>query len=719
MHQAFDSRRRDVLKAGAAAGAGLTLAFWLPGFTRFAEAMSVDAPAAAGTFRPNAFLRIAPDGSVTVLVGKSEMGQGVLTALPQIVAEELDADWSRVRYRQAPTHPDYARPGINIMLTGGSTSVRTSWEALRRAGATARAMLVAAAAQTWRADAARLRTEAGRVIHPDGRKLAYGELAERAATLPVPAPVKLKDPAQFRLVGRSVARLDTRAKVDGSAQFGLDVQLPGMLTAVLERPPVFGASVAGFDAEQAKAVPGVKHVVPISSGVAVVADGFWAAEQGRRALAIDWTPGVVAGLSTETLWREFARAIGKPAIPARQEGSVSAVQPAKTVRAAYAAPYLAHACMEPMNCTAWVKVDEAEIWAGTQSQTIGQRNVAQLTGLPPEKVKLHTTLLGGGFGRRSAQDFIVAAAEISKAVGAPVKLVYTREDDMRSGYFRPASYTVLEGGLDAAGKPVMLKGTVAVPSLAEFTGFRRLMNEQGVDRVAVEGLADLPYAIPYLRIDWVKHDPGVPIWFWRSVGASHNTFVSESFIDELAHAAGQDPLAFRLALLGRHPRHIGVLKLAAEKAGWGRPLPAGWGRGIAVTECFGGRTAQVAEVSVRDGAPRVERIVAAVDAGTVVNPEIVRAQTESSVAYGLSATLYGEITFKDGRVEQTNFHDYRVLTIAEMPKVEVHLVPSTAPPGGVGEPGLPPVAPAVANAFFAASGKRIRRLPFAAGLKEA
>jgi isoquinoline 1-oxidoreductase subunit beta len=702
-------KRRDFLKVSAATGGGMLLSLALPAISGVARALAAG-PQGAASFAPNAFIRIGADDTVTVIVGKSEMGQGVLTSLPMIVAEELEADWSKVRFQQAPVDPAYNRPGSNAMVTGGSTSVRTSWEQLRKAGATAREMLLAAAAETWKVDKASCRAENGVVIHTSGKRLSYGRLADTAARMPVPREPRLKDPKDFKLIGKPLKRLDSPGKVNGTAQYGMDVKLPGLLTALVARSPVVGGKVASFDAEKARAVPGVKRVVQIADGVAVVADGFWAASRGRDALLIKWDEGPLAGLSTEAIRKAFADAAQHEGVVARRVGDPGSVKAAKTVEAVYELPYLAHACMEPMNCTAWVKPDGVELWTGTQSQTFARDLAAKIAGVKPEQVQVHTMMLGGGFGRRSAQDFVAEAVQISKAVKAPVKLVFTREDDTRGHYYRPATYTRLSGGLDPSGHPLFLKARLVAPSLAAFTGFTRLV-EDGVDRGAVEGLRNWPYAVPHLHIDWVKNDPGVPIWFWRSVGASHNTFVTESFIDELAHAAGKDPFEFRHALLEQHPRHRAVLELAAERAGWGKPLPKGRARGIAVVEAFGSWTAQVAEVSLAQSKVRVHRVVCAADCGTVVNPDTVKAQMQSAIVFGLSAALYEAITFKDGRVEQGNFGDYPVLRMNEMPEIEVVLAESKEPPGGVGEPGTPPIAPAVCNAVFALTGKRIRSLP--------
>jgi isoquinoline 1-oxidoreductase beta subunit len=708
------SRRRFVLGTGA----GLALGFVLPG-----AVVASTAPAAA-SFTPNAWLRIAADGTVTVVCGSAEMGQGVHTAIPMMVAEELDADWKTVRVEQAPVDQAYANPAFGMQATGGSTTVRGHWKVVREAGAAARSMLVAAAAQQWKVEPGQCRTAEGQVIHPDGsQRLGYGALAEAAGKLAPPKAVTLKDPKDFRIMGQPLKRLDTAAKVDGSAKYGIDAQVPGMLVAVMARAPQPGAKAVRVDDTQAKAVKGVKSVITLPSGVAVLATGYWAAKKGRDALVVEWDLGDKRGLSSEgvrTLLTEGANAAdGAVALSAGQadEGLAAA---ARRVAATYEAPYLAHACMEPLNCTAWVRGDEVEIWAGTQSQGPAQGILSQVASVQPAKVKIHTMMLGGGFGRRFAPDFVIDATLLSKISGAPVKLIYTREDDMAAGFYRPASVVRFEGGLDAGGTLVALKGGVGSPSIMAGSGFMQIP-PSGVDSFAMEGLNDHPYDIPNQRLSYGRREPGPQVWFWRSVGHSQNTFFIESFIDELAAEAKQDPFEFRRALLGKQPRYKGVLEAAAQRAGWGSPLPAGVHRGIAVGQSFGSYVAEVAEVSVADdGTPRVHRVVAAVDCGQIVNPEIIRRQIEGSIVYGLTAALYGKITFKDGRVEQGNFHDYPMLRMNEMPQVEVHILPSTEGPGGIGEPGTPPIAPAVANAIFAATGKRLRALPFdAAQLKRA
>ena len=702
----MNASRREFLKTSAIAGGGLIVGFTLPGAARLAQAAGKEA-------QINAYLRIAPNNAITVVCGLSEMGQGVHTAIPMLVAEELDADWSRVRVEQAGVDKAFANPIFGMQATGGSTSVRGHWEPMRKAGATARAMLIAAAAETWKADAADCRTENGTVVHKSGKKLSYGQLAEKAAKLTPPKDVKLKDPTQFNLLGKSgTKRLDTVAKSTGKAMFGLDVYRPGMLTAVIAYPPVPGGKAASVNDAKAKAVPGVRQVVQIPSGVAVLADGYWAAKLGRDALEIQWDHAANALLSSDGISKMLSAGAAAGGAVGRNEGDAKAATPAKKIEAEYEAPYLSHSCMEPLNCTAWVRKDRVEIWAGTQSQGPAQGILAQVAGVAPGKVKVNTMYLGGGFGRRFAPDPVIGATVLSKISGKPVKLVYSREDDTRGYFYRPASVTRMTGGVDADGRATLFTASVASPSIMEGSHFMKLPPD-GVDEFGVEGIRDCPYDIPNLRVEYSRQEPGgLQVWFWRSVGHSQNSFFLESFIDELAHAAGKDPYEFRRSLLGKQPRCRGALELAAEKAGWGKPLPAGVHRGIAVVFSFGSWCAQVAEVSVgADGTPKVHRVVAAVDCGMTVNPDIVRRQIESAVVYGLTAALYGKITFKDGRVEQSNFHDYRMLRMSEMPKVEVHIVPSKEAPGGIGEPGTPPIAPAVANAIFAATGKRIRKLP--------
>ena len=711
MEKQVDENRRTFLAVSAAAGGGLLMGLYLPGLSRIAEAATE-----TKTFAPNAFIRIGTDDVVTVMVNKSEMGQGVYTSLPMLIAEELEANWRKVRVEAAPVDPAYNHAAWGIQATGGSTSVATEWERLRKAGATARMMLIAAAAAHWKVDPNSCRAENGHVIHsPTNRHLPFGALAAAAAMLIPPSEVPLKDPRNFKLLGRPTRRLDSADKVTGKALFGLDVRLPGMLTAVIARAPVFGGKIVSVKEERAKGISGVKAVVQVPSGVAVVANGFWPAKQGRDALEIQWEDGSAAKLSTSGLREHYAQLAKTAGSVAKKEGDpAKALERAATrIDAEYAVPYLAHAPMEPLNCVIDFKPDRCEIWTGTQFQTADRAAAAAVLGLKPEQIKLHTMLLGGGFGRRANKDsdFVVEAAHVAKAMRVPVKVVWTREDDIRGGYYRPMWYDRIAAGLDEKGWPIAWRHTIVGQSIVTGSPFENAMVKDGVDVSSVEGAADLPYAIPNLHVDLHSPKSDVPVLWWRSVGHSHTAFVVESFMDELANAAGKDPFEFRRALLGEHLRHRAVLELATEKGNWGRPLPAGLGRGLAVHKSFGSFVAQVAEVSVVGGRVKVDRVVCAVDCGMTVNPDTIRAQMESGIVFGLTAALYGEITLKEGRVQQSNFHDYPLLRINEMPKVEVYIVPSTQPPSGVGEPGVPPIAPAVCNALFAATGKRIRSLP--------
>lgn len=702
----LELNRREFLELTGAAGAGLVIAFSLPGCGR------ERGPAAAPT-PLNAWLRIGDDESILIVVDRSEMGQGVTTSLPMLLADELEADWSKVRIEFAPAAQEYINPLFGMQGTGGSTSVRAAWMPLRKAGAQAREMLISAAAQQWQVDRSECRAEQGAVVHtPSRRRVTYGQLVPVAATLPVPEDPPLKDPKDWKIIGTRVPRLDTPAKVDGSAEFGIDVKVPGLLVAVVARCPVFGGKVKSFDATKAQAVPGVRQVVQISTGVAVVAEGYWPALKGREALEIEWDEGPNARVSSQSIAQLFAQRSTRPGAVARREGSADAAlaTAATQLDAVYEAPFLAHACMEPMNCTAHVRADGVDIWTPTQFQTGAQQMGAQIGGVTPDKVNVHTTYLGGGFGRRFELDFIQEALETSKTVNAPVKVIWSREDDVQHEYYRPASYHRLRAGLGSNGRPVAWSHRIVAPSIMARVFPNTVRN--GLDQETVEGAVGLPYAIPNVHVDYVLTDTGIPVGFWRSVNNSFNAFVVECFIDELAHAAKQDPYEYRRTLLANAPRHLAALELAASKAGWGSALPAGVSRGIAVHKSFESFVAQVAEVSVsQDGTVRVHRVVCAVDCGPVVNPSIVEAQMESGIVYGLTAALYGEITIDRGRVVQSNFHDYPMLQLAQMPKVEVYIVPSTDAQGGAGEPGTPPIAPAVCNAIFAATGKRVRKLP--------
>ena len=693
--------RRNFIKAGTLAGTGLVISFYLPSSSE----LNTSGNAADAAFAPNAYLQIEPSGRITVWVSKSEMGQGVQTSLPMLVAEELEADWSTIHIKQADANPKYGDQG-----TGGSTSVRTMWTPLRKAGATARTMLIAAAAQTWGVDKLTCKAEKGAVIHgPSGRKLGYGALAEKASKLPVPTTVSLKDPKDFRIIGKKMPRLDTGDKVDGKAVFGLDVRVPGMLYATLVRCPVFGGKAVSFDASKAKAIQGVRDVVQVRDGIAVVAENTWLALEGRRALEIKWDEGPNKELNSLSISRMFADQSSQPGLVAHKVGdAATALKSAPNIlESLYEFPYLAHATMEPMNCTADVRADRCEIWAPTQFPSWGQEMIAGIAGLKPEKVTVHVTLLGGGFGRRANPDFMAQAAEISKAVGAPVMLVWTREDDMQHDFYRPASSQLLRAGIDNKGIPLAWHHHILGPSIDA------QMNPsfKGLDKGAVDVAASLPYSIPNIHVDFLNVNIPVPVGWWRSVWASQHAYANECFLDEIALASRSDPYEFRMKLLANEPRYKGVLKLAADKAGWGKKLPEERGMGIAVAKSFGTYVAQVAEVSVERKKVRVHRVVCAVDCGRCVNPDTIEAQMQGAIVMGLAAALKGEITIDRGRVMQGNFNDYPVLRMDEIPVIETYIVPSQANPGGIGEPGLPPIAPAVANAIFASIGKRIRRLP--------
>ncbi len=708
--------RRTFVKVGAVAGAGLTLGVgWR--LTRGPGLPPTDA-----AFAPDAFLRIDTDGSVTVMVGKSEMGQGVATALPQLVAEELDVPWDRISYAFAPAHPAYGQFGVQA--TGGSTSVKDSWLPLREAGAKARWMLREAAARRWGVPAAELTTKDATVVAPSGERLGYGELAAEAALLDVPDEVPLKDPSEFTLIGASLPRLDVPEKTTGRAVFGIDAGPPDARVAMVARCPVFGGRVRSFDASAALRVPGVSEVVEIGSGVAVVADGYVSASEGRAALVIDWDEGPGAALDDAEIFRRF-EAAAPDGRSVADEGDAEAVLAggAALVRAVYRLPYLAHATMEPMSCTAWVRDGRCTVWAATQFQNApglaggGARQVAaDAAGVDPDDTEVITTFLGGGFGRRAERDFVREAAELAGKVEGPVKVIWSREDDTQHDFYRPASYHELSGTLAADGKPEAWLHRIATQSIAEHLvpgwvpGFATNMLGRR-DPTSTEGASNQPYHVPNVRVTYAKVDLPVPVGFWRSVGHTHTAFVVESFIDELAHAAGTDPYAYRRALLEHHPRHVRVLDAVAELAKWTTPAPEGRARGIAIAESFGSYVAEVAEVSVENGRPRVHRVWCAIDCGVVLNPAIVRAQMESGIVYGLTAALYGEINIRGGRAVQSNFHDYPMLRMNESPRVEVALVPSGDAPGGVGEPGTPPIVPAVTNALFALTGQRIRDLP--------
>jgi len=715
--------RRTFVKVAAVAGAGLTLGI------SWKMVSGGDLPATDAAFAPNAFLRIDSDGSITVMVGKSEMGQGISTALPQLVAEELDIGLEQVAFQFAPAHKAYRDPSMGMQLTGGSTSVPMGWQPLREAGATARWMLREAAAQRWGVAADAIEMRDGRAHH-DGQSLSYGELAAEAALIEPPESVQLKDPSEFTIIGTSQPRLDIPAKVRGEAVFGVDAGPDDALVALVARSPVFGGSLHSFDASAALEVPGVREVVEIESGVAVVADGYWPAKRGRDALQIEWDEGEAASLDDAEITRRLRAALEAGGLPAVEAGDPSTA-PGESFTATYELPYLAHATMEPMNATAQIVDGQLTIWAPTQFQEApgmmggGTKGAgAKAAGVSGSDTEVITTFLGGGFGRRAELDFVLEAAELAAKVDGAVKVMWSREDDTQHDFYRPVSYHEMEAKLDAEGKPTAWTHDMALQSIMErwipgfipdwvasMAGFM----PGGVDPTSVEGASNQPYHVPNLRVTWADTPLPIPVGFWRSVGSSHNGFVVESFIDELAHAAGQDPVEYRMALLENHPRHAGVLRAVAEAAEWGSPVPEGRARGVAVCESFGSYVAEIAEVSVEDGKPRVHKVWCAVDCGQVVNPAIIAAQMESAINYGLTAALYGEINIENGRVVQGNFDTYPMLRMDEAPDVEVVLAPSGDAPGGVGEPGLPPIAPAVTNAIYALTGERVRKLPIRLG----
>jgi isoquinoline 1-oxidoreductase beta subunit len=696
--------RRDFLKLGALAGGGLVLGIGLGGCSK---------PAALGTAggQPVAWLRIAGDDTITVLVDKSEMGQGVYTALTQLLAEELGLALEGIRVEAAPVGAVYVNALLGAQITGGSTSVRDTWEKLRKAGAQARTMLVQAAATHWGVDAARLRVEGGAVVN--GReRLSFGALAESAAKLPVPQEVSLKPAKDFTLVGKPAKRIDTAAKLDGSAVYGIDVKLPGMLHGALAQCPTLGGKLASFDASAAEAMPGVKKVVGTGNGVVVVADHYWQARKALDAVKVSWDAGPNAALSTDAVRAKLRSAAKREGRSARSEGDVAAAMKgaAKVVRATYELPMLAHATLEPQCCTADVRADGADIHAPTQTQTIAQATAAAAAGLKPEQVNIHTTLLGGGFGRRLEVDFIPAAVEASKAVGKPVKVIWSREEDTTHDTYRPPAHDEVAGAFDAEGRLVAWKLDLTGPSIT--ARMFPAVVETAIDPFAVEAATNYPYDVPNVAVNYNREEVGVDVGYWRSVSHALNCFVAESFMDELALAAGKDPYEFRAALLGKQPRFRRVLDEAASRAGWGK-APAGHHQGIALMEGYGTYMAQVVEVSVTGGRLAVHRITCAVDCGQMVNPNIVDQQVEGSILFGLTAALWGEITLARGQVQQRNFDSYRMLRLPEAPRIDVHLLDSSEAPGGIGEPGTAVVGPALANAIFAATGKRLRALPVA------
>ena len=719
--------RRQFLLGSVSVGAGLTLAVYLPACSREQDQPEAGPGKAGGesiagtSFDANAFVRIGSDNRVTVIIKHLEMGQGTYTGLATLVAEELDAAWSQIHVEGAPANAELYHNLFwgKLQGTGGSTAIANSFEQMRKAGAAARQMLVDAAAKKWAVPAAEIRVRDGVLRHEStGQEASFGALADLAANEPVPQDVFLKEPDEFRLIGTHVPRKDSRTKINGTAIFTQDISLPGLLTALVAHPPRFGARVGSFDAGEAKRVEGVTDVVEIPSGVAVLARDFWSAQKGRDALQVSWDESKAFKLGSDELMTQYKALAGRPGASAHsQGGAASALQAADTsLEASFEFPFLAHAAMEPMNCVMNLTREGCEIWNGEQFQTVDQNAVARVLGMLPEQVKINMLYAGSSFGRRAnpQSDYLVETAHIVKASGAkaPVKLVWTREDDMRAGYFRPMYFHQLKAGLDSSGSPVAWQHRIVGQSLMAGTDFEGALVKDGVDATSVEGANNIPYAIPNVAVELHSTDIPVPVQWWRSVGSTHTAFAVETFIDQLAATAKRDPLEFRRSLLIEHPRHLGVLELAAEKSGWGGTLPAGGGRGIAVHESFNSFVAQVAEVTVHDDKTfSVDRVVIAVDCGIAVNPDIIRAQMEGGAGFGLSAALGSEITLREGRVEQSNFHDYSVLRIDQMPSVEVHIVKSAQAPTGVGEPAVPVIAPAVANALSAVTGQRFDKLP--------
>jgi isoquinoline 1-oxidoreductase beta subunit len=702
-----DLDRRRFLKASALAGGGLIIGISLGGCGKPGD--SATATGVGG--QPNAWLKISGDGAITILIDKSEMGQGVYTALPTLIAEELDVPLSAVQVEFAPAGKEYINTLLGTQITGGSTSVREAWGKLRTAAAQARAMLISAAAERWKVDAATLHLADGAVVDGGGRKLGFGALAEAASRLTPPKDAKPKAREAFTLIGKPSPRLDTPSKVDGKATFGIDVRLPGMKYAALLQPPMLGGKVKSVDSAAAEKLPGVTKVVTLSSGVAVVADHYWQARVARDALKVSWDPGTATGLSSERILAGLKAATGDGQ-SARKDGDVAAALKSakRQLSASYELPLLAHATMEPMNCTADAKADGCDVYVGTQIQQFAQGAVATALGLKPEQVRIHTQMLGGGFGRRLEVDFIPAAAELSKAVGAPVQLIWSREDDMTHDAYRPAAFDTATAAFDANNALSAVHLKLVSPSVTARM-FPPVV-EKAVDPFAVEAAANFLYDVPNVGVDYLRHEVGLTVGYWRSVSHALNCFVVESFMDELAHVAGKDPFEFRRALLSKQPRAKRVLEEVASRAGWGKP-EAGHHQGIALMEGYGTYIAQVADISVTGGKLKVHRITCVADCGQMVNPKIVESQVSGGMVYGISAALYGAITLQDGQVHQTNFDTYRVARMNDVPVLDVHLIESAEAPGGVGEPGVAPVAPAIANALFAATGQRVRALPFA------
>jgi isoquinoline 1-oxidoreductase beta subunit len=699
--------RRGFLQSGVAAGGGLMLGLSLPFGSGEAEA--------ADAFMPNAFIRIGNDGQIVLTIPYVEMGQGTYTSIPMLIAEELEVDLKQIRLEHAPPNEKlYVNPLLGVQATGNSNAIRGAWQPMRKAGAVARTMLVAAAAKKWNVDPTSCRAQNGEVLHPStGRSIKYGALSADAAAMPVPKNVALKRPQDFTLIGRPAKRLDTPAKVNGTAIYGIDVRPPGVKIATLAQSPVFGGRVKSVDDSAAKAVKGVRQIVRLDDAVAVVADHMGAAKKGLVALKIEWDDGPHAKLSTEDIARQLDEATLRSGAVAQNIGDVgkAMASAATKVEAIYQVPFLAHATMEPMNCTVHARKDECEIWIGSQAVARVQAMAAKAADLSPEKVIVHNHLIGGGFGRRLESDGAVRAVQIARHVDGPVKVVWTREEDVQHDMYRPYWVDRISAGLDDKGRPVAWTNRFAGSSV--IARWLPPAFKDGLDPDSTEGAIDLVYDFPNFRVEYVRVEPpGISTAFWRSVGPSHNVFVTESFIDEMAAAAKQDAVAYRRALLDKSPRAKAVLNLAAEKADWDKPLPTGSGRGVSLQSAFGSYIAHVAEVEVfKNGVVRVRRVVCAVDCGTVVNPDTVQAQMQSGIIFGTTAALYGEITLKDGRVEQSNFDTYQMLRIDEAPAIDVHIIESPEPPGGIGETGTSGIVPAIANAIFAATGKRLRKMP--------
>lgn len=704
--------RRNLLKIGVSSAGGLLLYSALPKTGSANEVDGVDQISNTASFRPNVYIDLSPDNSVSLSIGKSEMGQGTLTGIAQLLADELECDWKDINIIQADASPEFGFPFNGFMVTGGSSGLKSEWERMRTMGATARIMLQQAAALRWDVEPSSTIAKKGSVIGPGKQSATFGSLATDAAKLPIPENIKLKLPSQRTYVGQSTKRVDTYPKVTGKAQFGVDIKLPDLLTAVVIQAPRLGATVKSFDAGDIKELKGVSDVVQISSGIAIVGEHYWAVHSARDAVAIDWELGELSTLDSRHIKESYDQALNKKGMIAEEKGNTHDLISDSSVTLKVHQPFLAHACMEPMNFTVSITSNGAEVWGPTQAQSSVQRVVAAVAGIEPKNVVVHTTFLGGGFGRRSAMDFVQAAAEISQAVKRPVKLMYSREDDMRAYHYRPYNATLATGSLDASGKWIGLDVKVAVPSVSSWSGFGFLLREDGLDPQAVEGFVNSHYDIPNIRVEWINHDLKVPVHFWRSVGSSHNPFVLETLVDKLANKAQRDPLSFRQSLLKKSPRHLNVLNRLSEISKWAAPPEVGVGRGLALTEAFGSIVAEAVDVKMIKGRPEVQSVWCVVDCGLAVNPKQVEMQMQSSIVYGLSAFIRGNIVFENGSVKQSNFHDYTPLRMSELPEITVEIVEGDDKPGGVGEPGLPPLLPAIANAIYALTGEDITELPY-------